>query len=108
QTGDDLAIPRGFFIGPDGTPQRRGVFFAPLRPTVTLLQAVARTGTVPVITAADRANLVADLRYWRAAVVVLTITTRHARQVRATLDALLGSAEVIDGAIVWDVRNMVG
>jgi hypothetical protein len=108
QTNLDLAIPRGFFIGPDGTAQRRGVFFAPLRPTVTLLQAVAKTGTVPAITPTDRANLLADLRYWRAAVVVLTTPTRHATQLRATLDALLGPAQLIDGATVWDVRNLVG
>ncbi len=108
ETNLDIALPRGFFIGPDGSPQRQGVFFAPLRPTVALLQTVGITGKVPPITGTDRANLLADLRYWRGAVVVLATPAPHAAQLRATLEALLGPPQVIGGAVVWDVRNLVG
>jgi hypothetical protein len=101
-----FAIPRGFFIGPDGGPQRRGVFFAPARPTATLLHTVATTGKVPVLTDLDRQNALADLRFWRAAVVVLT-PVAHQDALRSTLDALLGTGQEIDGALVWDVRTMV-
>jgi hypothetical protein len=102
-----FALPRGFFIGPDGSPAKRGVFEAPARPTATLLREVATTGTVPAITDADRRNLVTDLRFWRAAVVVLT-PGPHEDALRSTLEALLGPAQQVDGAVLWDVRNLAG
>src|SRR5438270_1879027 len=43
-TDGDLPLPRGFFIGPDGTPAHKGVFEPPAQPTADLLAAVARTG----------------------------------------------------------------
>ncbi len=107
ETDLGFTLPRGFFIGPDGGPQHKGVFFAPARPTATLLHTVATTGKVPVITASDRQNIVTDLRYWRAAVVVLT-PHPHEDALRSTLEALLGPAEVVDGAVLWDVRTLAG
>jgi hypothetical protein len=105
--GVGFAIPRGFFIGPDGSAQRRGVFFAPARPTATLLHTVAKTGQVPAITDEDRRNALDDLRFWRAAVVVLG-PVAHEDALRSTLDTLLGPGQEIDGTLVWDVRTMVG
>jgi hypothetical protein len=105
-TNLDMAIPRGFFVGPNG-PDDRGDFLAPARPTSTLLHTVATTGQVPAITDTDRRNALADLRFWRAAVVVLTPVPYQAR-LRATLERLLGPAQTIDGAVVWDVRDEVG
>ena len=105
--GLGFALPRGFFIGPDGGSQHRGVFEPPARATATLLQKVAATGQVPVITDADRQDIVTDLRFWRAAVVVIT-PQPHADALRATLEALLGPAQVVDGAVLWDVRTVAG
>jgi hypothetical protein len=105
--GLGFALPRGFFIGPDGGPERRGVFFAPARPTATLLHTVATTGNVPTITDLDRRTALDDLRYWRAAVVVLA-KVPHEDALRSTLDALLGPGQEVDGTLVWDVRTMVG
>jgi hypothetical protein len=107
QTNLAVALPRGFFIGPDGTPNRRGVFFAPPRPTATLLEKVSKTGQLPLITDAERQDAVADLKFWRAAVVVLG-PSRHQDAVRSALVQLLGSAETVGGAEIWDVRTLVG
>ena len=68
---------------------------------------MATTGNIPEITEADRQNIVTDLRFWRAAVVVLTAQP-HADALRATLEALIGPAQVVDGAVVWDVRTVAG
>jgi hypothetical protein len=105
--GLGFALPRGFFIGPDGGPKHRGVFEPPQRPTATLLRTVAATGNIPEITPADRQNIVTDLRFWRAAVVVLT-PQPHEDALRATLEALLGPAQLVDGAVLWDVRTVAG
>jgi hypothetical protein len=102
-----FAVPRGYFIGPDGTTARQAVFEPPLRPTVELLQTVAKTGSVRAVTEQDRQNALADLTFWRAAIVVLT-PQPHEAALRATLDALLGPGEMIDGAWVWDVRARIG
>jgi hypothetical protein len=107
QTNTDMAIPRGFFIGPDGTAKRKGVFDPPARPTANLLRAVATAGKVPSISDRDRANAITDLRYWRAAILVLITPTAHADALHATLDALVGPGQLIDGAWIWDVRTMV-
>jgi hypothetical protein len=107
ETDVGFAVPRGYFIGPDGTAADKAVFEPPLRPTVSLLQNVAKTGRVPDVTERDRQSALADLRYWRAAIIVLTPQV-HDVALLVTLDALLGPGERIDGAWVWDVRARVG
>ena len=107
-TDGDLPLPRGFFIGPDGTPAHKGVFEPPAQPTADLLAAVARTGQVPVLGPAQRDEALADLRVWRAAIVVLTNGQRHSDALRVTLQTLLGPGRYIGGVWVWDVRSLVG
>jgi hypothetical protein len=102
-----FAIPRGFAIIPDGSPAEHATFEAPARPTVKLLQNVASTGYIPLVTDEDRSNAVVDLRFWRASIVVLT-PHKHQDALRSTLDALLGPGRLVDGALVWDVRPLVG
>jgi len=102
----DMPIAGGYFLGPG--PGGRALYGAPPRPSATLLDEVARTGRVPAVTDADRAALVTDLRYWRAAVMLLG-DVPHADQLRATLTDLLGTPpRHTGGAWVWDVRGMVG
>jgi hypothetical protein len=100
--GMGFALPQGYFVGPweDGL---RGGYGSPRRPSAVLLDAVARTGQVPVISDADRANIVADLRFWRADVVVLA-GGPHEQELHTTLSALLGPARAASDAWVWDVR----
>jgi hypothetical protein len=105
-TDNAIALPRGFAIGPDGSPARQGTFDAPPRPTSELLRTVAATGNIPAISERDRVDAVRDLRFWRAAVVVLG-PHRYQVALLSTLDALIGPGRLIGGAWVWDVRTML-
>ncbi|GIH13066.1 glycosyl transferase [Rugosimonospora africana] len=128
-------IPRGYFLGPSGTTNRAARFGAPPRPTATKLYAVyllpyqpspyvggdTPLGTVvkprdpeaararaTTVTAADRRNALADLRYWRAAVVILAPGRNEALLSRTT-SALLGFQPTwVNGVWLWDVRKIVG
>ncbi|WP_238358476.1 MULTISPECIES: hypothetical protein [Micromonospora] len=107
RTGLAFTAPGGFFIGPKAADDPTARWGAPDRPTSALLRRVADTGELPSITDADRRQAVADLRHWRAAVVVQG-ELRHGDPVRRTVEALLGPPRPIDGALVWDVRPLVG
>ncbi|WP_199714398.1 hypothetical protein [Micromonospora radicis] len=107
RTGLAFTAPGGFFIGPVAADDPTARWGAPDRPTSVLLRRVADTGEVPSVTEADRRQAVADLRHWRAAVVVQSgLSTGE--PVRRTVEALLGPARRIDDALVWDVRPLVG
>src|SRR6266545_6523709 len=80
------------------------------RPTTAILAAVNRTGRVPRITDVDRDRAKEDLKFWRAAVVVLSPRRPFADALRETVTALLDSQppRLIQGAWVWDVRWVSG
>ncbi|GGO26305.1 hypothetical protein [Micromonospora parathelypteridis] len=107
RTGLAFPAPGGYFIGPSGPDDPAARWGAPDRPTSVLLRRVADSGVVPVLTDADRSQAVADLRHWRAAVVVLG-WLEHGDPVRRTVDDLLGPGRPVDGGWVWDVRDRVG
>ncbi|MEV6690834.1 hypothetical protein AB0M35_05080 [Micromonospora sp. NPDC051196] len=107
RTGLAFTAPGGFFIGPKAADDPRARWGAPDRPTSLLLRRVADTGELPTITDVERRQAVADLRHWRAAVVVQG-ELHHGDPVRRTVEALLGPPRPIDGAFVWDVRPLVG
>jgi hypothetical protein len=107
RTGLAFTAPGGYFIGPAGADDKQARWGSPDRPTAILLDRVATTGEVPVITDQDRAQAVEDLRHWRAAVVVQGGLHRG-NPVRETVDLLLGPGQEISGAWVWDVRPLVG
>ncbi len=104
----ELTLAGGYFLGPD----EHGaiIFGAPARPTSTILDHVnTKKGKIPDITAANQADAVRDLRFWRAAIVVLDPTKKWAPQLRLVVSQLLGSyPRLIDGVWVWDVRPIVG
>jgi len=101
-TGVAFPIPRGYFIGPNGGPDRQATFNPPPRPTSTLLERVATTGVVPEITDEQRRAAVEDLRFWRAGVVVLGPHPYRA-QLAQTVDALLGPGRDVDDVRIWTV-----
>jgi hypothetical protein len=104
----DLPIAGGYFLGPGPGPDKRALYGPPTRPTAALLDEVARTGIEPVITDTDHRQLAEDLRFWRAAIIVIGAVPQ-ADQLRATVRDLLGAEpRSIGGAWVWDVRAMVG
>lgn len=99
-TGMDAPMPGGYFIGPSGPTDRAGRFGAQPRPTSDLWDWVARTGTVADVDEADRDAAVADLCYWRAAVVVLG-PHPHGAALKATVDKLLGAGTRVDDVWLW-------
>jgi hypothetical protein len=102
-SGLQFGVPRGYFMGPADPPtDRTGSWHAPPRFTSALLERVARDGRVPVITAADRRAFAADLRFWRAGVVVLVPGAPNGPQLQATLTALAGQpARAVGGVQLW-------
>ncbi|MFI2667195.1 hypothetical protein [Micromonospora carbonacea] len=107
RTGLAFTAPGGYFIGPSAAADPTARWGAPDRPTAALLRRAAETGETPVVTDADRRQAVADLRHWRAAVLVQGGLHRG-EAVRRTVDALVGPGREVDGAWVWDVRPLVG
>jgi hypothetical protein len=59
---------------------------------------------VPTVTAADRQLAVEDLRFWRAAVVIIGPVS-HADAVLATVRQLLGEPQFVDGVWLWNVSQ---
>jgi hypothetical protein len=102
----DLRFPSGYFIGPDDSPKHTGRFGPSPRPTTDLLDRVAVTGDY-VVAASDREKAREDLRYWRAAIVVLA-PQRNEDALRNATSTLLGFQPAWkDGLWVWDVRDRV-
>ncbi|SFB64811.1 hypothetical protein SAMN05216266_1486 [Amycolatopsis marina] len=108
QVSTELRFPiaEGYFVAPHG-PDRSGNYGAQRRPTSWLLERITRTGVAPHIGLADRLRAQADLRFWRADVVVL-VPRRHQDELRLTVERLVGSpGRVVGGVWVWDVRALV-
>jgi hypothetical protein len=103
----EFAVPRGYFMGPIDPPvDTTGSWSAPRRATSDLLVRVANTGIRPAVTDPDRQAAVADLVFWRAAVVVLG-QHRYGAALQGTVSDLLGRVpQRIGGAVVWDVRDL--
>lgn len=110
ETGLDMPIARGYFLGPDTRPGRHRValFTAPARPTNEFFDEIRRTGTVPPITEQERTAAKEDLRYWRAGAVILG-PHEHADALRSGMTELIGIAPTYtEGVWLWDVRNLTG
>jgi hypothetical protein len=106
-TGQDYRMVGGYFLGP--FPGSSGNYGPPLRPTAELLINIVQYGASTRVTAAERAAFRADVRYWHAAIVVLTPAAPHYEQLRNVLDQLTGHrARQVQGALLWDVRSLSG
>ncbi|GAA1589088.1 glycosyl transferase [Actinoplanes couchii] len=110
-TGQDMRIAGAYALLPNENPQNPGdrtaMFAPPWRPTSGLIASIRGGNPVPVITDARREMALADLRFWKAGVVVLTPQTRDIEMLRAMSD-LLGFRPTWTGGVwMWDVRNLV-
>ena len=106
-TGQEYRMVGGYFLGP--FPGVSGNYGPPLRPTAELLINIVQYGASTRITAAQRAAFRADVRYWHAAIVVLSPAAPHYEQLRNVLDRLTGRlARQVPGALLWDVRTLSG
>jgi hypothetical protein len=130
-SGLGFAMPRGYFLGPTGPNDHQALFGAPARPTATKLYAVSVLPGEPTpyvggdsplggvlytapnyaaaqVTDADRHAAVADLKFWRAAVVVLAPEGNEELLWRTTSQLIGFPPKFVGGVWVWDVRGLVG
>jgi hypothetical protein len=108
QVQADVGFPLadGYFVGPNGPNDKRGRYGAPDRPTASLLNDVQDSGNVPEVSDTQRAQALADLRYWHADVVVLA-PGRNQQALQSTVELLLRTpARYVDGVWLWDVRAL--
>jgi hypothetical protein len=112
QTGGDMPIARGYFLGPKNDPKHPGDrtarFSARARPTSTFFETIRRTGNVPVVTAQRQADAIDDLRFWRAGVVILAPRPDSAAMRLGMIELTGIEPKMIGGVWVWDVRSLVG
>ncbi|MBO0870407.1 MAG: hypothetical protein J2P15_17775 [Micromonosporaceae bacterium] len=133
QTGLKFSIARGYFLGPRGPNDKLAQFGAPARPTSSDLYRLMMLPYRPTakyevdggldqftlpgnkgvplgpITAGVRAAARADLRYWRAPIMVLAPPQRSQVALRAWVTELVGfPPQWIDGVWLWDVRQWAG
>jgi hypothetical protein len=107
-SGMQFAIAGGYFIGPRSSTDPSAIWETPERPTKTILDNVAHFGVKPRITPTDRANARADLKYWRAGLVVLQ-KQKYLYQLIVVVTDLLGFPPTETGGVwVWDVRELAG
>lgn len=106
EAGLGFPIADGYFVGPMGPDDRHGRYGAPERPTAVLLNSVRDHGNGPQISDDQRAQTLADLRYWRADVVVLAPQANQ-QVLQSTVESLLRKpAQYVDGVWLWDVRAL--
>lgn len=110
-TGQDMRIASAYALLPAQNPldpaDRAALFSPPWRPTSGLMSSIKQGNPTPEITDTRREMTLADLRYWKAGVVVLTPQERDIEMLRAMTDLLGFQPTWTGGAWVWNVRAMV-
>ncbi|WP_043513171.1 MULTISPECIES: hypothetical protein [unclassified Actinoplanes] len=107
----DMRIAGAYALLPNQNPQdptdHTAAFAPPWRPTSGLMSSIRQGNPTPEVSPARREMTLADLRYWKAGVVVLTPQTRDIEMLR-TMSDLLGFRPTWTGGVwLWDVRNLV-
>lgn len=104
---DTMAFPivEGYFVGPNGQPDRGGQYGAARRPLSLWLYDVNAANVVTPATEAQRLQFMADLRAWRTDAVVLPMRTQTAA-LRDSLATVLGEPQQVEDVLVWDVRDL--
>ncbi len=110
-TKQDMRIAGAYALLPNQNPQdptdHTAAFQPPWRPTSGLIASIRQGNPTPEVTDARREMTLADLRYWKAGVVVLTPQTRDIEMLR-TMSDLLGFRPTWTGGVwMWDVRSLV-
>ena len=107
-TNGDITLPGGYFLGPN--PEDNGkttLFGTAYRWSTRTWIDVLQTGKVRQASPGDRNRLLADLRFWKASVVVLVPSAAHADALRASVEQLLGPPQRVDDVWLWDVRGLL-
>jgi hypothetical protein len=110
-TGQDMRIAGAYALLPNQNPldptDRTALFSPPWRPTSGLMASIRQGNPTPEITDTRREMTLADLRYWKAGVIVLQPQVRDVEMMRAMTD-LLGFEPTWQGGVwTWNVRALV-
>ena len=110
-TRQDMRIAGAYALLPNQNPlnpaDRTALFSPPWRPTSGLMASIRQGNPIPEITDTRREMTLADLRYWKAGVIVLTPQVRDIEMLRA-MTGLLGEEPTWTGGVwMWDVRHLV-
>jgi hypothetical protein len=110
-TRQDMRIAGAYALLPNQNPlnpnDRTALFSPPWRPTSGLMASIRQGNPIPEISDTRREMTLADLRYWKAGVIVLTPQVRDIEMLTAMTDLLGFEPTWIGGAWVWDVRSLV-
>jgi hypothetical protein len=110
-TGQDMRIAGAYALLPNQNPlnpnDHTAIFEPPWRPTSGLMASIKKGNPIPEITDTRREMTLADLRYWKAGVIILTPQVRDIEMLRMMTDLLGFEPTWIGGAWVWDVRHLV-
>jgi hypothetical protein len=96
----------GYFVGPDGTPERGGQYGATPTGLTTWLAEVALQGAELPVGPEERAGFVEDLRAGRVDAVVLPEDRPAAPALLASITSVLGEPQRLGGVYLWDVREL--
>ncbi|WP_331461386.1 hypothetical protein [Micromonospora tarapacensis] len=106
-TNLEFKIPGGYFLAPrNGNTGDPGRFGGRPSGVGRLLEEVATTGRTPELDDRQRRRSLDELRYWRAAILVLPIRQPHSEPLRQTVEQLVGPARLELDVWVWDVRSL--
>ncbi|MEV4760363.1 hypothetical protein AB0J86_35400 [Micromonospora sp. NPDC049559] len=106
-TNLDFRIPGGYFLAPrNGNTGDSGRFGGRPSGIGPLLQDVATTGRTPKLTEQQRRRCLDELRYWRAAILVLPVREHNADPLRQTVEQLVGPGRPQSDVWIWDVRDL--
>ncbi|WP_374225375.1 hypothetical protein [Micromonospora sp. C95] len=106
-TNLDFKIPGGYFLAPrNGNTGDPGRFGGRPSGIGKLLEEVATTGRTPELNDRQRRRSLDELRYWRAAILVLPLRQPHSESLRQTVEQLVGPARLELDVWVWDVRSL--
>jgi hypothetical protein len=98
-------VPSGYFIAPRSATDNQAVWDVPKRPTQQLMDDISDGKPVPPVGAQQRADAIADIRYWQADAVVLGTRQDKVSQLRQAVEALFGPPQLVEGAYVWDTHR---
>lgn len=104
---DTMAFPivEGYFVGPNGAPDRGGQYGATRRPMSLWLYDVNAGNAVIPATDGQRLQFAEDLRAWRTDAVVLPARAQTTA-LRDSLVTVLGQPQEVEDVLVWDVREL--
>ncbi|MBD3784496.1 MAG: glycosyl transferase, partial [Micrococcales bacterium] len=96
----------GYFVGPNGTPERVGQYGAtPTALSQWMLEIAQADQPMPLGTA-EKSAFTADLRAGRVDAIVLPEDRPAAESLRTSLVSVFGEPQRVGGVYLWDVRSL--